>query len=135
MPMASTGRFDVLHERLGRNNVDLLESSPNDGNTALHWLMKSTSYPFELQEKILNEYLSGNPQRCSPANLNRETPLHTAISSGRISTADMLIRNGADLTRRDDSERTPLDLAKELDRTDFIAILEKAVESADAQDG
>ncbi|THY58362.1 hypothetical protein D6C98_03105 [Aureobasidium pullulans] len=135
MPMASTGRFDVLHERLGRNNVDLLESSPDDGNTALHWLMKSTSYPFELQEKILNEHLSGNPQRCSPVNLNRETPLHTAISSGRISTADMLIRNGADLTRRDYSGRTPLDLAKELDRTDFIAILEKAVESADAQDG
>ncbi|THZ50077.1 hypothetical protein D6C90_02900 [Aureobasidium pullulans] len=116
-------RFDKLQERLILNDIDMLEPSPDDGNTALHWLIKSTSNAFALREKILSEYLVDNPQRCSPTNLNQETPLHTAILSDSAFMAKMLIEHGADLTIRDDLERTPLDLAKELNRTEVVATL------------
>jgi ankyrin repeat protein len=44
--------------------------------------------------------------------LDKGTPLHFAASEGKPKLAALLIKNGADKSRRDNSKRTPYDLAR-----------------------
>ncbi len=51
------------------------------------------------------------------------TAVHQAVSRGNARVLDAVIRAGADLNRRDHSNRTPLDLARALQRDKLAAML------------
>ena len=68
--------------------------------------------------------------RCTPpqgAAYKGATPLHHAVLVNSSDAAWDLLRKGADATAKDDAGRTPLDLAREFDRTELIPILENAL--------
>ncbi|TIA08901.1 hypothetical protein D6C80_08947 [Aureobasidium pullulans] len=128
-----TGLFDEMNDRLDQRMIDMLEPSPDDGNTALHWLVKLTLHRPILTQSILRKFLVIGDVGCSPQNLIRNTPLHVAIAADHVTLARMLIQNGAVLTARDDLERTPLDLAKDLSRTQIIADIEAQLIEGDSK--
>lgn len=67
--------------------------------------------------------------RCTPpqgAAYKGATPLHHAVLVNSSNAAWDLLRKGADATATDDAGRTPLDLARELNRTGLIPMLEQA---------
>lgn len=103
----------------------MLEESPDDGNTALHWLMKSKKSTPALQEIILRNFVSSN-KTCSPRNRIQETPLHLAILNGKSELVRILIQHGADLMARDCLDRTPFEVAKEFDQQSIVAALQEA---------
>ncbi|THX48757.1 hypothetical protein D6D08_10030 [Aureobasidium pullulans] len=90
-----TGLFDEMNDRLDQKMIDMLEPSPDDGNTALHWLVKSILRRPILTQSILRKFLVIGDVGCSPQNLIRDTPLHVAIAADHVTLARMLIQNGA----------------------------------------
>jgi ankyrin repeat protein len=64
---------------------------------------------------------------CSPQNGCQETPLHTAIIASRSGMATMLVEAGANLSLRDNLERTPLDLAQELEQAEVVAAIQRTL--------
>jgi ankyrin repeat protein len=54
-----------------------------------------------------------------------KTPLHLAVEHGKVGKVERLLRNGAPITEKDDTGRTPLDIARTLpvDKTDATAII------------
>ena len=126
------GRFDKLLARLQADGIDPLEASPDDGNTALHTVIKSvsvrTQWIFALKDRVFRELLDKVKPFCSPQNGCQETPLHTAILASQTKVAIILIKAGANLGLRDNLERTPLDLAKELEQDDVVAAIQEALE-------
>jgi ankyrin repeat protein len=64
---------------------------------------------------------------CSPQNGCQETPLHTAIIASQSEMAIMLVEAGANLSLRDNLERTPLDLAQELEQAEVVAAIQRAL--------
>lgn len=52
------------------------------------------------------------------------TPLHFVATQGNVGLAEQLLNAGADLTRKDATGRTPLDLARESEQDDMVALLE-----------
>ena len=68
--------------------------------------------------------------RCTPpqgAAYKGATPLHHAVLVNSLNDIWDLLRCGADTTAKDDAGRTPLDLARELNRTKLIPQLENAL--------
>jgi ankyrin repeat protein len=64
---------------------------------------------------------------CSPQNDCQETPLHLAIVAFDIDRALLFIEAGADLSLCDNLERTPLDLAQELEQGEVVAAIQRAL--------
>ncbi|KAI5242592.1 hypothetical protein E4T42_07627 [Aureobasidium subglaciale] len=117
------GSFSLELGRLVHANLDMLGLSPDNGNTALHEIVRGIRTEPGLQEKILRTFLDGHSDGCSLQNVYRETPLHTAISPGEAELARLLINAKAGLSLRDNLERTPLDLAKKLDSAEIVATI------------
>jgi ankyrin repeat protein len=117
--------------KLQNGDVDPLERGPDNGDTALHTTIKSTltqpSDMASLRQGVFQGLLARVESNCSPQNDCQETPLHTAVLVSRYDMAIMLIEAGADLTLRDNLERTPLELAKELEQDDIVAAIERAL--------
>lgn len=68
--------------------------------------------------------------RCTPpqgAAYKGATPLHHAVLVNSRNDVWTLLRCGADASARDDAGRTPLDLAREINRTELIPLLENAL--------
>jgi ankyrin repeat protein len=118
--------------KLQDNTMDPLERNPDDGNTALHTVIKSTPtqppHILALRERVFQELLASVKGNCSSQNDRQETPLHTAILASRTGMAMMLIEAGANLTLRDNCERTTLDLAKELEQDEVVAAIQRALD-------
>ena len=55
------------------------------------------------------------------------TPLHDAIREKNSKQVEILIRNGANILEKDDEDITPLELAKILNNTSIIALLEEII--------
>jgi ankyrin repeat protein len=53
------------------------------------------------------------------------TPLHDAIREKNSKQVEILIKNGANILEKDDEDITPLELAKILNNTSIIALLEE----------
>jgi ankyrin repeat protein len=139
--MTCTGRVDKLLEKLQNRDTDPLERCPDDGNTALHTVIKSTPTPAlrmlrlsPLRHSVFYNLLAQVKQDCSPQNGCEETPLHTAILTSQTEMALMLIEAGANLSLRDNLERTPLDLAKELELDEVVFDIEHALETDIGED-
>lgn len=122
-----TGKFDQLGQRLRDNNLAMLEASPDDGNTALHHLMRYNPETSTTQEEILEIYFETS-SKCNPRNTRGDTPLHTAIYENNIGVVRFLIRNGADLEAQEGSGKTPLDLAKALERSAITTLIRQALD-------
>lgn len=123
--------------KLEQSLLDPLEPSPDNGNTALHTTIKSTSTQssdiLAFVHRVFEELLASVKGNCSPQNGCQETPLHTAVLSSQSEMALMLIKAGADLTLRDNLERTPLDLAKELEQDEVVAAIQRALRKGSAE--
>ena len=68
--------------------------------------------------------------RCTPPQgvaYKGATPLHHAVLVNSLNDIWSLLRCGADTSTKDDAGRTPLDLARELNRTELIPVLENAL--------
>jgi ankyrin repeat protein len=131
------GRFDMLFMKSRKVLIDPLEPSPDNGNTALHTTIKSTSTQssdiLALRHKVFEELLASVEGDCSPQNGCQETPSHAAILSSQSEMALMLIEAGADLTPRANLERAPLDLAKELRQDEVVAAIQRALSNESAE--
>lgn len=129
--LTRVGRFDKLLTKLQANHIDHLEQSPDDGNTALHTVIRSTStapqHVSSLRDRVFRELLGKVERNCSPQKGCLETPLHTAILVSETKVAIMLIKAGADLSLRDNLERTALDLAMELEQDDVVAAIRETL--------
>jgi ankyrin repeat protein len=129
--MTLIGRFDKLSMKLKKNLIDPLEPSPDNGDTAFHTTIKSTSTQpsdiLALRHRVFEELLASVKGDCSPQNGYQETPLHTAVLSSQSEMALMLIEAGADLTLRDNLGKSPLDLAKELEQDEVVAAIQRAL--------
>ncbi|KAG9826069.1 hypothetical protein KCU98_g701, partial [Aureobasidium melanogenum] len=125
--LAYTGDLGQLLGRLKNGNLDMLEASPDDQNTALHILMTLKPATTKAQKEILALYLETS-DGCSPRNIRDETPLHIATNENNLEMAEILIRNGADLKAQDSSGRTPLDLAKALERSAITILIRQALD-------
>ena len=55
------------------------------------------------------------------------TPLHDAIREKNSKQVEILIKNGANILEKDDEDITPLELAKILNNTSIIALLEEII--------
>jgi hypothetical protein len=129
--LTHVGLFDLLLESLDQGDIDPLDKNPDDGNTALHAVTKSVStqpsHIKTLRSRALREMLVSVKGSCSPQNGCQETPLHTAISCFQPEMVLMLIEAGANLSLRDNLERTPLALAQELEQGEVVAAIQRAL--------
>jgi ankyrin repeat protein len=55
------------------------------------------------------------------------TPLHESAASGRLEFATLLLEHGADVNAKTAEGKTPLDYAREHDRTEMVELLRKHV--------
>jgi hypothetical protein len=105
--------IDSLHKGIGASFVVQGESAPQEREDVLRYLL----------EKNLNINNIG---------MNALTPLHEAVLANSVEEVEMLLRNGADRSRKDKKYAlTPLELAvtlqdssKNIDRREVIALLE-----------
>jgi hypothetical protein len=129
--LTRVGRFDLLLDGLDKGDINPLDKNPDNGNTALHAVIKSVSTQHThiktLRSRALREMLVIVKGNCSPQNGCQETPLHIAISCFRLDMVLMLIEAGANLSLRDNLERTPLDLAQELEEAEVVAAIQRAL--------
>lgn len=77
--------------------------------------------------KVFGRLLARVKHDCSRQNDSQETPLHTAILTSQNDMAIMLIKAGANLSLRDILDKTPLDLAEELEQDDIVAAIQEAL--------
>ncbi|MGH8611542.1 MAG: ankyrin repeat domain-containing protein [Gammaproteobacteria bacterium] len=59
----------------------------------------------------------------SRATMQGWTPLHGAVSSGRVDLVEVLLQRGADVGAKDSAGRTPLQVAKQANRSDIADLL------------
>ena len=59
----------------------------------------------------------------SRATMQGWTPLHGAVSSGRMDLVEVLLQRGANVGAKDDAGRTPLQVAKQVNRFDIADLL------------
>ncbi|CAD0095670.1 unnamed protein product [Aureobasidium vineae] len=104
----------------------MLEPSPDDGKTALHWLMRSIPGSLDLQKRILKLFFTTSGE-LSPRDYDGWTPLHITVFENSVELAELLIQNGANPHAQDHSGKTPLQLANDLDRTEIVAAIEIAL--------
>ena len=103
-----------------------------NGMTALNYALIGKDLPTKLLGAFgaLLPWGTRIDMRCTPpqgAAYKGATPLHHAVLVNSSNAAWNLLRCGADTTAKDDAGRTPLDLARELNRTELISVLENAL--------
>ena len=103
-----------------------------NGMTALNYALIGKDLPTNQLDafRTLLPWGSRIDMRCTPpqgAAYKGATPLHHAVLVNSGNDIWDLLRCGADTTAKDDAGRTPLDLARELNRTKLIPLLENAL--------
>ena len=103
-----------------------------NGMTALNYALIGKDLPTNQLDafRTILPWGSRIDMRCTPpqgAAYKGATPLHHAVLVNSLNDIWELLRCGADATAKDDAGRTPLDLARELNRTKLIPLLENAL--------
>lgn len=103
-----------------------------NGMTALNYALIGKDLPTNQLDAFRTLLPRGSriDMRCTPpqgAAYKGATPLHHAVLVNSLNDIWDLLRCGADTTAKDDAGRTPLDLARELNRTKLIPLLENAL--------
>ena len=103
-----------------------------NGMTALNYALIGKDLPTQQLDAFRTVLTWGSriDMRCTPpqgAAYKGATPLHHAVLVNSQNDIWDLLRCGADATAKDDAGRTPLDLARELNRTELIPVLENAL--------
>ena len=103
-----------------------------NGMTALNYALIGNDLPTKQLDALRTVLTWGAriDMRCTPpqgAAYKGATPLHHAVLVNSQNDIWDLLRCGADATAKDDAGRTPLDLARELNRTELIPVLENAL--------
>lgn len=103
-----------------------------NGMTALNYALIGKDLPTNQLDsfRTILPWGSRIDMRCTPpqgAAYKGATPLHHAVLVNSGNDIWNLLRCGADATAKDDAGRTPLDLARELNRTKLIPLLENAL--------
>ena len=103
-----------LNYKFDFNSVDKKNTSP------LHWACYSSSYEcvnFLIQKKI-------NDININCQDLEGNTPLHLAISSGVAKIVRLLLQNGASINIKNNSGLTPAQLAQKEKRIEIFNIIQ-----------
>ncbi|MGN0810287.1 MAG: ankyrin repeat domain-containing protein [Akkermansia muciniphila] len=100
-----------------------------NGMTALNYALIGKDLPTQQLDALRTVLTWGAriDMRCTPpqgAAYKGATPLHHAVLVNSGNDIWDLLRCGADTTAKDDAGRTPLDLARELNRTELIPLLQ-----------
>ena len=103
-----------------------------NGMTALNYALIGKDLPTNQLDafRTILPWGSRIDMRCTPpqgAAYKGATPLHHAVLVNSLNDIWDLLRCGADTTAKDDAGRTPLDLARELNRAKLIPLLENAL--------
>ena len=103
-----------------------------NGMTALNYALIGKDLPTQQLDALRTVLTWGSriDMRCTPpqgAAYKGATPLHHAVLVNSQNDIWDLLRCGADATAKDDAGRTPLDLARELNRIRLIPILENVL--------
>ncbi len=103
-----------------------------NGMTALNYALIGKDLPTNQLDafRTILPWGSRIDMRCTPpqgAAYKGATPLHHAVLVNSLNDIWDLLQCGADATAKDDAGRTPLDLARELNRTKLIPLLENAL--------
>ena len=100
-----------------------------NGMTALNYALIGKDLPTQQLDALRTVLTWGAriDMRCTPpqgAAYKGATPLHHAVLVNSLNDIWSLLRCGADTSTKDDAGRTPLDLARELNRTELIPLLQ-----------
>ena len=100
-----------------------------NGMTALNYALIGKDLPTQQLDALRTVLTWGSriDMRCTPpqgAAYKGATPLHHAVLVNSGNDIWDLLRCGADTSTKDDAGRTPLDLARELNRTELIPLLQ-----------
>lgn len=137
---ASDGNIDILKRLLEEDSIDT-NKIDRWGKTALQSAEESSHASaarlidqYEQQQKLLCEAcvaawddkvdavasLISDGLNVNGTTYNGTTLLHVAVSRKSDRTVDLLIANGADYMKKDRSTKSPLDLAKEKGRREYV---------------
>lgn len=97
-----------------KNGSSIDEKDSDTGATALHHVMMAKGWR---KKNIPNQLATLDLLIKRGANINAtnnlgKTPLHVAAWNGNFTATEILLKNGADRTLKDDDGATPLDCAK-----------------------
>ena len=95
-----------------------------NGNTPLHMAAQYNS------RRVAGLLISSGANIGAEGHKDGLTPLHLAAFHGSVEVADLLIARGANLNAESYSGETPLDIAKQENKPDLVAIIERAVRVA-----
>lgn len=100
-----------------------------NGMTALNYALIGKDLPTQQLDALRTVLTWGAriDMRCTPpqgAAYKGATPLHHAVLVNSLNDIWSLLRCGADTSTKDDAGRTPPDLARELNRTELIPLLQ-----------
>ena len=92
---------------------NLLQSSKNDGQNALHASVHTASEEcFELLLPLMEDVdvrtVQGVDEKGNPTLYFHQTPLHASCKKGQMAMARALLKRGADRMARDNIQKTPL---------------------------
>jgi ankyrin repeat protein len=96
--------------------VDAKDSFP--GGTPLHYAAEN-GYK-EIIELLIANDANVNAARGYPAG---DRPLHSAVRASHTDIVELLIAKGADINAKNNEGRTPLDIARQQNRMDIVALL------------
>ena len=77
------------------------------------------------EDKKLECYRLAGANLSTSTNMSRQTPLHAAVETAQEIAVTYLLEKGVETTRKDIYGRTPVDIARLLNRREIIPLLTK----------
>ncbi len=127
LTILSKGTFFGEIKKIVEKQPEILQMCDTQGRYPVHFATKI------MQDRILAFLLQTDPACVNKQDADWQTPLHKCVIPNDISKVRLLIEAGADLSLSDKSGKTALDLAREHNHTEIIALLEAALQSKETE--